>query len=385
MRGTCGLALLIATAFAIAARASSSLEDTFWPKSLPAQGPPPSHWSDLEKSLSPDACGQCHAEQLAQWQSSRHAHAMSPGVLGQLLDLSTSDAAECLQCHAPLAEQRTAFEQARARGTGHRIDQLGLAAAGNACGGCHLRANRRFGPPPRGTGAPGARAAHDGATRTDYFEKSEFCMRCHQFPADRAVNGKPLENTYAEWQASPQAAQGITCQTCHMPDRRHLWRGIHDPDTVRAGLTVRTIAGERGARFEITNSGVGHAFPTYVTPKVVMHAVALDQAGVPQTDTARMKIIARRVRYRQDTWSEISDSRLLPMRTASLEIPWQNFERIRVWLEIIPDDYYATEVFPTLLRDGSVSLESSHLIARAAADAASSGYVLFRTDLRRPR
>jgi len=66
------------------------------------------------KSLAPDDCGQCHADQFNQWRTSRHAQAFSPGLVGQLLTFDTSDTAECLQCHAPLAEQRTAFEAAGA-------------------------------------------------------------------------------------------------------------------------------------------------------------------------------------------------------------------------------------------------------------------------------
>jgi hypothetical protein len=278
---------------------------TYWPQSLPPQGSPPAHWSDVEKSLSPESCGQCHSSQLAEWQTSLHSRAMGPGLLGQLLRFEAKEAAECLQCHAPLAEQRTAFEAARARGVADRLDQLGIAAAGNSCGGCHVRAHQRFGPPQRGTGAVGPSAdtaVHGGVVRSAFFESSQFCARCHQFTDDPGVNGKPLENTFVEWQSSPQAKQGITCQKCHMPDRRHLWRGIHDPDMVRSGLSVRYSVDAEGGRFEITNTGVGPAFPTYVTPKVIMHAVALDGAGSPQLFTERIRVIGRDVRYVNDEW-----------------------------------------------------------------------------------
>jgi len=360
---------------------------TYWPKSLEPQGAPPAQWSEAEKSLAPQDCGQCHTEQLAQWQSSRHARSISPGVLGQLLTFDAGDTAECLQCHAPLAEQRMAFEQARAGAQAGHDERLGLAAAGNSCGGCHLRLHHRFGPPERGTGAvgPGATpAAHDGVMRAQFFEQSEFCSHCHQFPADRAVNGKPLENTLVEWQASPQFLQGVTCQACHMPDRRHLWRGIHDPDTVRNGLTARTSANAERARFEISNTGVGHAFPTYVTPAIIMHAVALDGAGAPLRDTERTHVIARRVRYGNDGWTEISDTRLMPLETAAIELPWNGSDRIRVWLEVVPDDYYATAVYPDLLQTLPKDQEPSRLIAKAAADAAASKFSLFEFELRRP-
>ncbi len=70
--------------------------------------------------------------------------------------------------------------------------------------------------------------------RTADFWKSDFCAVCHQFSPDQAINGKLLENTVEGWRQSPQAAAGQTCQSCHMPSRRHLWRGIHDPDMVAA-------------------------------------------------------------------------------------------------------------------------------------------------------
>jgi len=57
-------------------------------------------------------------------------------------------------------------------------------------------------------------------------------------PDGFALNGKLLQSTYDEWKASRFARQGVQCQDCHMPDRRHRWRGIHDADMVRSGLTI---------------------------------------------------------------------------------------------------------------------------------------------------
>lgn len=381
-------ALLTALAATVAgAQLPSSLDDaSYWPQSLAPQGNAPAHWSDLEKSLAPESCGQCHATQFDEWRSSRHSQTMGPAILGQLITFESQEAAECLQCHAPLAEQRAAFEAARAKGTADKPLELGIAVAGNSCGGCHVRAHRRFGPPQRDTGATGPSAntaPHGGAQRSSFFENSLFCSRCHQFSNDPGVNGKPLENTLVEWQSSPQAKQGQSCQGCHMPDRRHLWRGIHDPDMVRSGLTARSLVDAQGARFEVTNSGVGHAFPTYVTPKVIMHAVALDGKGTPQQWTERIHVVGRDVRYINNEWKEYSDTRLMPSETASLELPWNGYDRIRVWMEVLPDAYYATEVFPVLLKAPQAKA-SMHLIVQAAANAAKSRFELFVTELRRP-
>jgi hypothetical protein len=360
---------------------------SFWRAPLASQGKPPTDWSALEQSLSPEDCGQCHADQWQQWRTSRHALAFSPGLVGQLLTFDSADTAECMRCHAPLAEQGAAFEAARTLGVAHVAEKQGLAAAGNGCGGCHLRQHRRFGPPQRDTGITGPSepaAPHGGVLRTAFFESSEFCSGCHQFPSELAVNGKPLENTYAEWKASPQATAGTTCQSCHMPERRHLWRGIHDPATIAAGLTPRIAADQAGVRFEITNSGIGHAFPTYVTPKVVLNAVALDADGKPRPDTLVSHVIARRVSYDGERWREESDTRLLPGQTASIAMPWNGSVRARVWLEVFPDDYYENAVYRELVETLPRGSEALRLIARAKTEAAASRFRLFETELSRP-
>jgi hypothetical protein len=86
----------------------------------------------------------------------------------------------------------------------------------------------------------------------------------------------------------------------------------------RSGLQADFAADDTGARFTLTNTGIGHAFPTYVTPKVVMHAVLLDEMGNPVTDTAVEREIRRRVESDGAEWRELSDIRLTPGKTATL-------------------------------------------------------------------
>src|SRR5207247_1310252 len=167
-----------------------------------------------------------------------------------------------------------------------------LAPQGPPCAGCHVRRHERFGPPRRdgslASGAPRETLPHGGVTRTPAFLKSEFCRDCHQFTPDGfALNGKLLENTYNEWKASRFAREGVQCQDCHMPARRHRWRGIHDAEMVRSGLTISAKAdapryqpGDVAVvRLRVTSTRVGHAFPTYVTPRVVLSAELVDGAG----------------------------------------------------------------------------------------------------------
>lgn len=367
---------------------AQSLPPDYWRQPLAAQGAPPTAWSPAEQSLNPKDCGACHNDKLNEWRTSLHAKAFSPGLVGQLLTYSPADAASCLQCHAPLAEQRQAFEAARAHGKGHMPDAQELAAAGNSCGGCHLRAYRRFGPPQRGTGEVGpsdTNGPHGGAFRTKDFETSDFCAVCHQFSQDQAINGKPLENTVTEWRTSPQAASGQSCQSCHMPDRRHLWRGIHDPATVASGLTPTVSASQDKAVFAVTNTGVGHAFPTYVTPKAVLHALLLDASGRPLPGSEKTYLIQRRVEAVGDDWREVSDTRLLPGQTASVELSWGTARRARAWLEVQPDDYYHSQTYAQLLKELPQNTIPRQLIEQADARTRASGYTLFTTEVERPR
>jgi hypothetical protein len=188
-----------------------------WVRPVPLQGKPPARWSPLEASLLPESCGTCHPAQLADWKESLHAKSMGPGVKGQLVEMLASDtesALACYACHAPLVEQQ---EKIPVRKGGFRRNaafDARLEARGLSCPACHVRRHQRFGPPKRDgslvSDLPRDRLPHNGVTRTPAFLRAEFCRDCHQFPSDGfALNGKLLENTYAEWKASPFAQASL--------------------------------------------------------------------------------------------------------------------------------------------------------------------------------
>ncbi|MCH7888671.1 MAG: hypothetical protein IIA00_05280 [Proteobacteria bacterium] len=88
----------------------------------------------------------------------------------------------------------------------------------------------------------------------------------------------------------------------------------------------------------MTNSGVGHAFPTYVTPRVEMRAVALDADGREAPATAVRHVIQRSVVHHGGRWVEEFDARMLPGETVAPALPWRGYARARLWLEVMPDD-----------------------------------------------
>jgi hypothetical protein len=304
-----------------------------WRLPVPAQGEPPAQWSELEASLAPASCGACHPDQHAQWSRSLHAAAFSPGFSGQLIEGALADAANvraCQTCHAPLAEQ----QPWRSDGSENPRFDAGLRASGILCASCHVRSQRRYGPPRRAD-APAAPEPlpHGGFEARSEFQQSRFCAECHQFFDDPGVNGKPVQNTFAEWQASPQAAAGRSCQSCHMPDRAHRWRGIHDPEMVRGAVAVELTdfaAGDSGrpgnadgaelrAALVVTSRDVGHAFPSYVTPRVFLALWQIDAAGREIEGTREETTIGRELDFATDPWSEVFDTRIEPGDSARLE------------------------------------------------------------------
>lgn len=173
-----------------------------------------------------------------------------------------------------------------------------------------------------------------------------------------------------------------------MPDRRHRWRGIHDADMVRGGVTI-TLAPDAprlrtGAVAALTlrlrNTGVGHAFPTYVTPRVVMRAEQVDGDGGTIAGTRVERTIERAVEV--DLSREIRDTRLMPGRAAILTYQRKIDPRaahVRVAVVVEPDAFYA-RFFATVLKENLVEAGAGRgraQIERAHEDARRSPFTIF--------
>jgi len=356
----------------IRARGISQAEREFlgrhWQQPLEKQGPAPAAFSPVERSLAPESCGTCHPAQLADWKTTAHAKSMGHGVAGQLVEMRRTDpdtARSCLTCHAPLAEQSEETEGPGGATSNPDFD-AGLQRQGLVCAACHVRQHQRFGPPRRAgapvSPTPRASLPHNGATRSSAYLRSEFCSSCHQFqPTDLRLNGKLLQNTYAEWRASPAARQGLQCQDCHMPDRRHLWRGIHDPEMVKSGVEISLATdrprhrpgGDVRATLSIRSVRVGHYFPTYVTPRILVRGELWDADGTPVPGSAKERAIGRDVPL--DLSREIADTRIPPGGRFAFEYRHRLSRTglsLRVTVTVFPDHFY-TRFFESLLAGGA--------------------------------
>ncbi|MDX2170302.1 MAG: multiheme c-type cytochrome [Deltaproteobacteria bacterium] len=294
------------------------------------------------KAAMPGGCGDCHSQQLGEWQGSHHAGAAvdtwvldlfsgsgTPGGSAGYVYRATHDAGEtgfCATCHAPVAE-------ARAPGTVYLDEVSGDAAReGVTCSACHqidevnenvaalhLLGNATMRFPLAGAGGSGTHEyvwgplddvdyAFMRASYQPRFAESRFCASCHQY--DNPDTGAPGQHTYSEWLASPYAVPGDgfrTCQDCHMPEatsagpladaigggditrpaaQRHLHTFIGStPATLAAAIELRLAAHLDGAALvveaSVDNHGAGHSFPTGVSIRnalLVVEATAGDAA-----------------------------------------------------------------------------------------------------------
>ena len=274
-------------------------------------------------------CGLCHRPQYAQWKGSWHAKAASPGLIGQLALFEQETIKDCLNCHSPRKDPDSI----------NLTDDL-KANPGVDCASCHIRGQQRFGP-------KNVKLTPHGSVHADpLFSQSQFCLPCHQFGEDGIkVNGKPLENTFEEWQKSRYATEGKTCQHCHMPAKAHEFKGIHDRDMVRSGLLVKVFRKKQTFEIHLTNRGAGHALPTYITPKI--RVIWTGDNGV----NLQLASIQRKMNWQAKTgWSEIFDTRLMPdeNRVIIKKLPEGSAGYIEVWVD--PDADYTERVYPAIIK-----------------------------------
>ena len=127
----------------------------------------------------------------------------------------------------------------------------------------------------------------------------------------------------------------------------------------------------------LTNSGTGHAFPTYIVPEVWMRIEALNEYGGATLLAERL--IGRRVTLEDGTWRELGDTRLAQDASATLthdgNLP-PGTVAVAGSVIVRPDAYHERSLAGHLA--ATASDESRRQYEHALAEMRQSAYVLFR-------
>jgi hypothetical protein len=217
------------------------------------------------------------------------------------------------------------------------------------------------------------------------YQRGDFCLGCHQLPPRNAVAGRPLLDTYREWLYGPYMKRGVQCQHCHMPNREHTWKGIHDPETFRQGIDVaarirRTASGDVIATASVTNVGAGHYLPTTPTPAAWLEIELVDGKGRALAGTRVSRRIGRELRFGSKGFEQVEDTRIPPGASLAVDRAWRGgaigrATHLRVVVRVKPDDYYEG-LYRTRLA-GKLVPEARQQFEVALARAVASEYVAY--------
>lgn len=208
-------------------------------------------------------CRSCHPKQYDEWSRSMHHYAQQSPVF-EAFNLTMQERTGgtmgtfCSRCHTPVGTELGE------NGSLRNVHRTRLSREGVTCISCHrmkgkhYKNNARFALEPGGLldtcmygpfddSAPEDLETHPSASKP-YIKTSAFCGGCHDVTSP---NGVRLEEAFSEWQHSPAAKQGHTCQTCHMgpvqgkpipEDHRPLGRAAVVPGVDPARLPLRRLS-----------------------------------------------------------------------------------------------------------------------------------------------
>ncbi len=201
----------------------------------------------------PSTCLPCHAQVVDEWRASMHAVAFTDPQVRAPDQSDNFSKQECLPCHAPASIFVAGIER-----ESRVLARVERRADGVDCLSCHEL--------PDGVAA--SRPGLSGACRPIHRAElsSELsCQACHN-----------QHQTHDEWRASPAAAAGQDCLSCHMPDvartgdeagaprtgSSHRFLGGRDREYALSGLTLAAREGGRELVATLHNDFAGHNLPT---------------------------------------------------------------------------------------------------------------------------
>lgn len=237
-----------------------------------------------ETFSSPLACSQCHQKIYEDWKESMHAMSVSDPIFQAVFLQAKSEGGEktarlCLSCHSPTTEVTKDYHLKKP-----------LSRDGVSCDFCHriknveLSKKQPFEIETNGTKYGPFKEVSSPAHEVSYSENhknSELCAGCHEYKNPKGIS---ILTTYSEWKAGPYPKEGVSCQTCHMPERKdfivsgkvkptekyihsHKARGGHSIAQVRKTIKteiadIRRHGEKVSVLVKVSNIGSGHKVPT---------------------------------------------------------------------------------------------------------------------------
>lgn len=254
---------------------------------------------------SADTCATCHPTQYREWSVSQHAYAqLSPLMMAMQnfinVSTSTTNGDFCLRCHAPVGS--TLGEPLAMS----NLDRHPASREGITCISCH-RVSRSYGrmfgrlaldegsivAPVKGPSTnaqlqrvldqpetyrvvtdldqPG-RKIHGDVEQFFEITTPGFCGSCHDVVAS---NGFRIEDAFSEYKHSPAAANGVTCQDCHMGTEQGVASGYgFGPAAVVGGVPTEPR--------KLTNHFFGGPDYSIVHPGIFPHNVEAASFKTPR-------------------------------------------------------------------------------------------------------
>lgn len=253
-----------------------------------------SHAPTMFPTLRAEECAGCHRTIYDEWETTIHSQAWTDPYFQVDWEFDGSPQI-CKNCHIPLDRQQE--HKVLGFNDVEKWDPIlesnpdfdsKLQHEGVTCNACHLREGKILGVLGN-TNAPHPVEKIENA--------NQVCVTCHVVSGERwdtffkmppcgtvaeikSSQGHSFVETVGEMSASDIASLG--CVECHMPlverplipggpvraSHQHLWRGGHDPDMVKKGLTISfkpsTTSEKQGNEFilSIANTGAAHYIPT---------------------------------------------------------------------------------------------------------------------------
>ena len=311
--------------------------------------------------LSAKECATCHQEFYDEWQTTIHSKAWTEPYFQTDWKFDGSQHS-CRLCHTPLDRQQP--QKVLGYRDSDKWDPIvednpdfdsKLQHEGVTCAACHYREGKIV-------GVIGNTKAPHPVKKLD--DPNQICVRCHIVDGDRwdtflrfppcgtvaeikssraklSDNKMIISGKTGEHLVSDRSTLG--CVECHMPllkralvkggvvreTRQHLWRGGHDPEMVKSGLTINFAEfdfsiknalnkSKRVFTLMIENTGAAHYLPTGTPDRHLTVALrVLDKHNKVLNEN--INVIKRTVMWRPFI-VDLKDTRLPRWQPRSYEI-----------------------------------------------------------------